>query len=55
MPTIKKKIKDLTQEECEKICKEYSSCVYCPLLETIKCVEYREESLEVEIEVKEND
>ena len=29
---MKKKIKDLTLEEQEKICKQYSYCGECPLL-----------------------
>lgn len=54
MSAIKKKIKDLTLEECDKICKKYELCYGCPLEETIKCIYYNEEALEEEVEVEEN-
>ena len=50
----KKKIKDLTQEECENICRKYDWCWNCPLVETKKCVNYDEGRLEVELEIEDN-
>ena len=49
---MKKKIKDLTSEECKKICSNTGWCDKCLLFATHKCVEYGA-YLEKEVEVDE--
>lgn len=48
---MKKKIKDLTQEERELICKCMESCCYCPLALLIEGIAYcNEDDIDGEIE-----
>jgi len=35
---MKKKIKDLTDEECQKICDKYHNCDICPLYGIAACL-----------------
>lgn len=52
---MKKKIKDLTPQECEKICWKYDFCdTSCPLFATNKCVEYSDGRYEKEVEISES-
>lgn len=59
---MKKKIKDLTREEVDKICNKYVSCDRCPF-ELLNCSDLRIylkfqnhlKMLEQEIEVNENE
>ena len=55
---MKKKIKDLTWEEANKICDKQHSCSMCPLYCDIElCLKdlMAEEKLEQEIEVEDDD
>ena len=51
---MKKKIKDLTLEEMNKICKKQFTCRNCPLKSSFKtCIKYWGVYLEREVEVDE--
>lgn len=50
---MKKKIKDLTDKEAEKICANIDYCWDCELLGTGKCRYYNSNWEETEIEVEE--
>ena len=50
---MKKKIKDLTLEECNNICSKAESCSMCPLQNTIKCINTDTAQLDIEVEVDE--
>lgn len=58
---IKKKIKDLTKEEAQKICDKHSVCIKCPLdiNSSKKCmntiIQNYKKLFEKEIEVPDND
>lgn len=53
---MKKKIKDLTLEECKKICENNNTCTICPM--GTVCYQtpiyYEDEDLEQEVEVPED-
>ena len=47
---MKKKIKDLTLEEMNKICRQYKVCLYCPLKtdkSSVRCNCYRDIMIDV--------
>lgn len=50
-----KKVKELTQKECENICNHCDWCDDCPLFATHKCIEYSEEQYEREVLVDDFD
>ena len=50
---MKKKIKDLTLEECRKICEKQDSCSDCPIYDEICGIRIIRIHLEREVEVDE--
>ena len=53
---VKKKIKDLTENDCDLICKKNELCCLCPLFMSIKCwginkrIDYAKSEMEVEVD-----
>lgn len=50
---MRKKIKDLTQDEAWSICNRNEWCADCPLFATHKCLEFENDKYEREVEIDE--